>query len=260
MFPPKIRKYHRVWPVAKPQRKLLPTHLVTGQGTWFWLFHALLGVLILYPYVETFAEKQHPYTLTVLNSAIIITIVYTISFNWIQFLFACALAAPTLVLYWLPDTPNLELLSCAFTILIYSYTILLILPYLLHADEVESEEIYGSAALYILLGLTWANLYQAIEILYPSSFHIPAQYNVDLVVNWSDLLFFSFTTLTTLGYGDIAPVTSQARSLAILEAITGVIFLAVIISRAIGLYVCHYLAVKNGQHHHEESVDHTEIN
>jgi len=56
------------------------------------------------------------------------------------------------------------------------------------------------------------------------------------MIHWSDLLFFSFVTLTTLGYGDITPVTSAARSLAVIEAVFSVLYNAILIARLVGLY------------------------
>ena len=63
-----------------------------------------------------------------------------------------------------------------------------------------------------------------------------SEHNLDQVVNFSDLVLFSYATLTTLGYGDITPVTSPARSLAILEAVFGVLYSAILVARLIGLY------------------------
>ncbi|MCB1135718.1 MAG: two pore domain potassium channel family protein [Chlamydiia bacterium] len=242
----------RVWPVARPSRTLLPLHLLREQGSWFYLFHALLALLILYPYLETYAEDKIPWALNLLNALVIVSVVYSVSFNRGQFVLVLFLAIPSILCDWMPQSDPIRLVGIAFTVLLYAYAILMILPFLLHAEEVETEEIYGAAALYLLLGLIWASLFQAVEILYPGSFHIESIHNLDRVFNWSDLLFFSFTTITTLGYGDIVPVTSQARSLAMIEAFTGVIYLAVIISRSIGLYVAQSLEKKRSAQHQKD--------
>ena len=126
-----------------------------------------------------------------------------------------------------------------FSTLLYLYVIILIIPFLLHSRKVDAEDIFAVTSLYILLGMTWSNLYYLINTFYPGSFYVSTEQNIDNILSWSDFLFFSYTTLTTLGYGDITPITSHARSLAILEAITGVIFLGTIVSRAVGLYIYH---------------------
>jgi voltage-gated potassium channel Kch len=69
------------------------------------------------------------------------------------------------------------------------------------------------------------------------SFYINPANNFDNIINWIDLTYYSFVTLTTLGYGDIAPITPLARSLAYLEAIVGQIYLTIIIARLVGLYI-----------------------
>ena len=101
---------------------------------------------------------------------------------------------------------------------------------------VNLELIFGAVSAYLLLGVAWGFLHTLVELLQPGAYLVPRELNPDGILNNADFLYFSFTTLTTLGYGDITPVTSQARSMVILEAVTGVFYLAVLISRLIGLY------------------------
>jgi hypothetical protein len=228
---------HDAWPKESRHRKLLPSHLWVAQGKIFYLFHALLALLVMYPYLETASEPFRPWPLTALHSVVVAAIVYVSSVNIKQFAVAVALAVPTLVLYWIPGIPHADTLTLFFSALLYMYAVILILPVIVATYEGSSEEVYGATASYILLGLAWASLYQAVEAFYPGSYYVPAAYNLDGALTWSDYLFFSFTTLTTLGYGNMAPISSPARSLAILEAITGIIFIAVMLARVIGLSV-----------------------
>ena len=103
-------------------------------------------------------------------------------------------------------------------------------------SKITADTLYGVVCVYLLSGLTWSSLYTLIEVAQPGSFYVSSAQNMDQVINWSDLLFFSFATLTTLGYGDITPVTSVARSLALLEAVFGVLYNAILIARLVGLY------------------------
>jgi hypothetical protein len=68
--------------------------------------------------------------------------------------------------------------------------------------------------------------------------------NIGNVLSLSDIIYFSYITLTTLGYGEIIPVNAFARSLAIIEAIIGVMYLAIIISRVVGLFIAKSLKQK----------------
>lgn len=234
------------WP-PNTQSQIFPTHLFYPQGRLFYLFHALLFVIIIFPYIETSTDKLPPLLLTITNIAIIGSIIYAVSINTKQIILGLLLGLPTLVLCWIhiPITQKIALLM---TTLLYIYAIILIIPYLIGAKKVGSEEIYGAISLYFLLGLTWATIYQELEWFYPNSLQFIGYHESNPVLIWSDYLFFSFTTLTTLGYGDIIPVTSNARSFAIIETTTGVIFLTVMVARIIGLSitkgVCNMLKIQ----------------
>lgn len=103
----------------------------------------------------------------------------------------------------------------------------------LTAERVGYDVISGAIAVYLLLGVAWAVIYVMIEGLVPGSFALAEQGRGTI---WDQLLYFSFTTLTTLGYGDVAPLSPLARIWAVFEAICGTLFLAVLISRLVGLY------------------------
>lgn len=99
-------------------------------------------------------------------------------------------------------------------------------------NEVTLDLIMASACAYILIGLVWAYFYHFVEVLHPHSFTLPWTPGDDL---W-DFYYYSFVTLTTVGYGDIVALTKPARALSILEALTGQLYLAIMISRLVGLH------------------------
>jgi hypothetical protein len=91
--------------------------------------------------------------------------------------------------------------------------------------------IQGAVAVYLLLGLAWTNIYQLIEALIPGAFRITVE-GADVL---SSLGYFSFVTLTTVGYGDITPVHPAARSAAVMEALVGQLFPAVLLARLVAM-------------------------
>jgi hypothetical protein len=93
------------------------------------------------------------------------------------------------------------------------------------------DRVFGAVVLYLLLGLLWAVAYQVVETILPDSFTVRPADDSGL----AEWVYFSFVTLTTVGYGDIAPVTQGARSLAMLEALVGQLYPAVIIARLVSL-------------------------
>jgi hypothetical protein len=103
------------------------------------------------------------------------------------------------------------------------------------AGTVTRERIGGAVGLYMLVGLVWADAYQIISIVVPGSFvGISAH---DGSVDRSTWVYFSFATLTTVGYGDITPVARAARSLANLEALIGQLYPAIVLARLVSLQV-----------------------
>ncbi len=99
--------------------------------------------------------------------------------------------------------------------------------------EVDINVVCGGIVIYLLLGIVWALSYRVIEELVPGSFSWTTS---NAPPPWSELLYFSYTTLTTLGYGDIVPLRPFARIWATMEAVSGVLYLAVFIARIVTLY------------------------
>jgi hypothetical protein len=104
--------------------------------------------------------------------------------------------------------------------------------YLGNGRAFTSGRLYASVSLYFLLGVSWFAIYNVVNLLQPGSF---AQGGVPLPsdVHWSTFLYFSLTTLTTLGYGDIVAVRPEARMLATLEAAIGLLYVAITVARLV---------------------------
>ena len=102
------------------------------------------------------------------------------------------------------------------------------------AQTITRDVLYAAVALYLLLGALFVPIYGLLDVLIPGSFRdgtFP-----DAPVQWQQIIYFSYTTLTSSGYGDILPVSWWARSLANLEMIAGVLFITIIMSRLVALY------------------------
>jgi voltage-gated potassium channel len=101
---------------------------------------------------------------------------------------------------------------------------------------VTADTLYGAACIYLLIGITWALVYFVISRLEPGAFYVNATRSADLIGGWPSYVYFSFVTLSTVGYGDITPATQLVRSVVILQVITGVFYVAVLIGRLVDLY------------------------
>lgn len=105
--------------------------------------------------------------------------------------------------------------------------------------RVSGQRIWGAVSAYLLMGMTWAFGYAALEIAVPGSFDLSAMTAArdHSIATAGQFFYFSFVTLTTLGYGDVSPIEPLARALTAFEAVAGQLFLAVLVARLVGLHV-----------------------
>ena len=118
-------------------------------------------------------------------------------------------------------------------ILIVSITIVELFKEILKTKKIDSYIISSAISIYVLVGIFWYLLFMFLLMIDPDSFHI-RNFNPEMVT--IDMIYFSFTTLTTLGYGDITPLSYTAKMWSITEAMMGVMFLAIMISRVVSLF------------------------
>jgi hypothetical protein len=118
-------------------------------------------------------------------------------------------------------------------ILIVSITIVELFREIFKTKIIDSHIISSAISIYVLVGIFWYLLFMFLLMIDPDSFYI-RNFNPEMVS--IDMIYFSFTTLTTLGYGDITPVSYTAKMWSITEAMMGVMFLAVMISRVVSLF------------------------
>jgi len=116
----------------------------------------------------------------------------------------------------------------------YVGTVFCLLRYIFGKEGITADKLYGAAAAYLMLGYMWAYLYAIVQHIYPGSFSYAGSPDATLTI--PDLVYFSFTTLTTAGFGDIVPRSPPARALANLEQICGLLFVAVLIARLVSVY------------------------
>ncbi len=105
---------------------------------------------------------------------------------------------------------------------------------LFKTKEVTSATLWEAVTVYILIGLTWASIYSTLEVMIPGSFE--DSIFPDAAMDFHTFIYYSFVTLATLGYGDIIPTTQVARGVVILEILTGVMYMAILISRLVGTW------------------------
>jgi len=125
-----------------------------------------------------------------------------------------------------------------FAMLLLGFVAWVVLRDVLSHQRVTSETVNGALCVYLLAGLIWSQLYVILESASPGSFRLPEGGDYAGALE-QQLAYFSFVTQTTLGYGDVAPASPGARSLAIGQAIFGQLYLAVLIARLVALEIAH---------------------
>lgn len=119
---------------------------------------------------------------------------------------------------------------------------------LLKQKEVTGETIAMSISVYLLMGLTWGMLYIVIFQRHPEAFSFGASPAPDRQEVLPILAYFSLTTLSTIGFGDITPVTLPARYAAVAEGIAGQLYLAILVARLVGMQMARSVAQGSGDH------------
>jgi voltage-gated potassium channel len=114
-------------------------------------------------------------------------------------------------------------------------TIVLAIREVLRSRTVDANSIVGAACIYLLIGVIWSLFYVLVNIFIPDSFSV--QINGGVSVQQQHLLYFSFVTLTTLGYGDITPIGATARALSTIEAVIGQFYMAILVAGLISIFV-----------------------
>jgi voltage-gated potassium channel len=179
-------------------------------------------------------------------SCIVLTGIYAASPGRRSIVIGFALACLTLSTHRLVTIFHNESLHAAHYALILAvlaYTARTILSAVVHDRQVTIETIKGAVCVYLLIGLMWVYLFVMIDMAFPGSFRLPdptaGREAGHLIIrkDLHQLLYFSFCTLTTLGYGDVIPLRGFAQTACYLEAIVGQIFLTVLVARLVGMHI-----------------------
>ena len=200
----------------------------------FFLFIALLGLLIGIPIL---GETTHGRTLVgILDIVILVTAVSAVARSRLSLTAALVLGLPVLVFQVTAlrtDSPAHLALSWGLGAVFYVFAIVQLLEYVLRREAITADKLYGAVAVYLMLGITWAFIYGVFQYWHVGAF---AMLGTARFLELPELIYFSFVVLTTTGFGDITPMVVQTRFLAILEALTGVLYVAILIARLTGVY------------------------
>ena len=129
-----------------------------------------------------------------------------------------------------------SLVSLFAHIAFFGFVVAHLVRFILRAPHVDANVLCAGLSGYLLLGLLWVPAYMAVAKVNPGAFRLPSGPGETKTLTSFNAFYFSFMTLSTVGYGDITPVSKGARMLAVMEAITGLFYVAVLISRLVAIY------------------------
>jgi hypothetical protein len=163
--------------------------------------------------------------------------VYAVSINRRTTVVATILGAPAIMAiigHFFFDTELItDQVFLVLIVIYYSFTTVQIIRHIFTKRKVDADTIISAVSAYLMIGLSFAVTFMLVHL---STQVALVESTSDQLVQWEDIFYFSFVTLTTLGYGDITPVTPVARSLAMLEAVCGVMYMSILIARLVSEY------------------------
>ncbi|MEY3894608.1 MAG: hypothetical protein RLZZ214_127 [Verrucomicrobiota bacterium] len=149
------------------------------------------------------------------------------------------LLVPSVIFRWIhhvsPDLVS-PAVFLGFGLVFIGFVVANILSFILRAGRVDTEVICAGVSVYLLTGLSWSMAYKLLGAVSPDAFVFTNVPNAEQEMTSFNAFYFSFSTLTSVGYGDITPASKVARMLAVMESVTGILYVAVLISRLVSLY------------------------
>lgn len=216
--------------------------LRSDRGRYTTLLVAILLVILVSPHLQP--GLGFDLLLSLGFGFILIAAVFAISGNrvylWVCWILLAAAASGNVLLLISPG-PLFAMVRVIPSAMFFLLVSMAFLRHILEAEEINVDRILGAVCVYLLLGIGWTVVFSTLELLHPGSFRIPGEIPI-LVAERQEMLFgvfiyYSFVTMSTLGYGDIAPITPAARTFSILEAIMGQMYLAVIVATLVGIHI-----------------------
>jgi hypothetical protein len=208
---------------------------VTHMSRSTYLLVSLVCLIFVYPVLSNYGVAK--LILGILFAVTPLTGVYAVSGQKKTVVVATVLAVPAMVAiighFFLDAHVVSDEVFLSFVVAYYVFTTAAIIGHIFSKRVVDADTIISAVAAYLMIGLSFAVSFVLVEF-YSAGALIES--TADHVVGWHDIFYYSFVTLTTLGYGDVAPVSPLARSLASLEAVCGVIYMSVMIARLVSEY------------------------
>ncbi|PYK05667.1 MAG: ion transporter [Verrucomicrobia bacterium] len=201
------------------------------------LLIALALLFFFFPFVEEI--KGGDIIVSILLSLVLLSAVFAVANRRRTLIVALLLAVPAVGGRWINHfQPHLvpPAIFLVAGLALVAFVVVNLLRFVLRAPSVNLEVLCASISAYLMLGLIWTIAYWLVAQLTPGAFAFNTNTGAKETMEGFNAFYFSFVTLSTVGYGDITPVSKVARTLAAMEAMTGLFYVAVLIARLVALY------------------------
>lgn len=201
------------------------------------LLVAQLAGILLYAFIDgTGTYSFGRAVLTVFGMLVVVlalgVVRATPAYTWLGLLIGIPAVGLTII-DWAQQSSSWHLASDIAHVAFYAYTLIGLLRYMFADDEVTTDEVWAIGATFTVAVWLWAYAYSAVQTVVPGSF--TAAVDPHAQRTWMELLFLSTTTMTSTGLSDVVPVTPYARAVVMIQQIAGMLYLAVAVSRIVGL-------------------------
>ena len=208
------------------------------RGNFAYLLISLLGFLLLTAILAQYPAIGGDQVLMFLIEATLIVGVWSLvrqRFWFVIGLVLIAIGAINIILEVIINHSWAPYVNLIVALLFYLFTTVIAFRSLLTGERIDSNMLMGSICVYILVGISWCIFYFFESVIHPGAFNGVTETGDKH--QFTDLLYYSFVTLSTLGYGDVTPVTPIARTLAYLEALFGQFYIAIVVASFVGMHI-----------------------
>jgi hypothetical protein len=196
----------------------------------FYLFVALLGLITGAPFVID--TELGRVVLTMLNVFVLIAAVAAVGRHLSSFVIAVTIAIAIILLQFFGMRQGVtDFLQAEWwlSVVFYVAAVIYLLGYVMRRDVLTMDKLWAGASVYLMMGVTWGYAYALVQSYHPGAFAVGGTPVAEVAKG--DLIYFSFTVLTSTGFGDMYPLRPAARVLVTLEQIVGTLFVAIFIAR-----------------------------
>ena len=200
-----------------------------------WLLLALVAMVVIFPFLGDMPAGRA--ALAIFDLVILVLALRASRASGYETRVGYLLAIPAMLLHAIAAFGSHDsgwyAASLVAQAMFHAFVVVCLLRYMLRDEVMEPDELFAAAGLYVLMAFVFAYLYALVELLQPGAFAINPANNADGVTNWWDLLYFSFTCLTSVGFGEITQANDHARSLVMIQQMIGVLYFALVVSRLV---------------------------